>query len=38
MGMRTAYLSDRGVPRSVPGGLRAVGIRTIADCCRTLFP
>ena len=38
MGMRVAYLSERGVPRSVPAGLRAVGVRTIADCCRALFP
>ncbi|MCE2942449.1 MAG: DNA repair protein RadA [Gemmatimonadota bacterium] len=38
MGMRLAYLSERGVPRSVPPGLRAVGVRTVADCCRTLFP
>ncbi len=38
MGISVAYLSDRGVPRSVPTGIRAVGVRTVADCLQRLFP
>jgi len=37
MGMTTAYLSDRGVPRRSAAGIRAVGIRTIGDLFGSLF-
>src|SRR5215217_1588291 len=38
MGMSTAYVSERGVPRRTPPGIRAIGVRTIADLFRALFP
>jgi DNA repair protein RadA/Sms len=37
MGMSTAYLSERGVPRRIPAGIRAVGIRTVGDLFGSLF-
>jgi DNA repair protein RadA/Sms len=37
MGMRTAYLSERSAPRANGGGLRPVGVRTIADLFARLF-
>ena len=37
MGMSTAYLAERVVPKRVPKGLRAVGVRTIADLFRIVF-
>jgi DNA repair protein RadA/Sms len=37
MGMTTAYLAERAVPRRVPAGLRAVGVRTIADLFERVF-
>jgi DNA repair protein RadA/Sms len=37
MGMRRAYLSERGVPRGVPAGLRVTPVRTLADCFHALF-
>ena len=37
MGMTTAYLSDRGVPRRSAAGIRAVGIRTVGDLFGSLF-
>jgi DNA repair protein RadA/Sms len=37
MGMTTAYMAERAVPRRVPGGLRAVGVRTIADLFERVF-
>jgi DNA repair protein RadA/Sms len=37
MGMTTAYLSDRGVPRRAAGSIRAVGIRTVGDLFGSLF-
>src|SRR5689334_17656375 len=37
MGMTTAYLSDRGVPRRSPPGIRAVGIRTVGDLFGAVF-
>jgi len=37
MGMTTAYLSDRGVPRRSAAGIRAVGIRTVSDLFGSLF-
>jgi DNA repair protein RadA/Sms len=37
MGMGTAYLAERAVPKRLPKGLRAVGVRTIADLFRLVF-
>ncbi len=37
MGMTTAYLAERAVPTRVPTGLRAVGVRTIADLFERVF-
>ena len=37
MGMATAYLAERAVPARVPRGLRAVGVRTIADLFERVF-
>ena len=37
MGLTTAYLAERAVPKRVPKGLRAVGVRTIADLFRLVF-
>jgi DNA repair protein RadA/Sms len=37
MGMTTAYLSERGVPRRSAPGIRAVGIRTVGDLFGSLF-
>ena len=37
MGMTTAYLSDRGVPRRAAAGIRAVGIPTVGDLFGSLF-
>ncbi len=37
MGMGTAYLSERGVPRRTPAGIRAVGVRTVGDLFGPLF-
>jgi hypothetical protein len=37
MGMATAYLSERGVPRRTPPGIRAVGVRTVGDLFTGLF-
>ena len=37
MGMTTAFLAERAVPKRVPKGLRAVGVRTIADLFRLVF-
>ncbi len=37
MGMTTAYLAERAVPKRVPKGLRAVGVRTIADLFERVF-
>jgi hypothetical protein len=31
-------MSERGVPRRTPPGIRAVGVRTVADLFRSLFP
>jgi len=36
--MTTAYMSERGVPRRTPPGIRAVGVRTITDLFQSLFP
>ena len=37
MGMTTAYLAERSVPRRLPQGIRAVGVRTIGDLFERLF-
>jgi DNA repair protein RadA/Sms len=37
MGMTSAYLAERAVPRRVPKGLRAVGVRTSADLFERVF-
>jgi len=37
MGMSTAYMAERGVPKRVPSGGRAVGVRTIHDLFSKLF-
>ena len=37
MGMTVAYMAERGVPRRTPAGIRAVGVRTIADLFDRLF-
>jgi hypothetical protein len=35
--MTTAYLAERAVPKRVPKGLRAIGVRTIGDLFRLVF-
>ena len=37
MGMTTAYLAERAVPKRVPKGLRAIGVRTISDLFERVF-
>ena len=37
MGMKTAYLAERTVPKRVPKGLRAIGVRTIGDLFERVF-
>jgi len=37
MGMTTAYLAERAVPKRVPRELRAVGVRTISDLFERVF-
>ena len=37
MGMTTAYLAERIVPKRVPKGLRAIGVRTIGDMFERVF-
>jgi hypothetical protein len=37
MGMTTAYLAERAVPKRIPRELRAVGVRTIADLFERIF-
>jgi DNA repair protein RadA/Sms len=37
MGMTTAYLAERTVPKRVPKGLKAVGVRTIAELFERVF-
>ncbi|MGH7710914.1 MAG: DNA repair protein RadA [Gemmatimonadaceae bacterium] len=38
LGMRTAYVSERSVPRQTPPSLRTVGVRSLSDCFQHLFP
>ena len=37
MGLTTAYLAERAVPKRIPKGLKAVGVRTIADLFERVF-
>ena len=37
MGMSTAYLAERGIPKRPPRGIEIVGVRTISDVFRHLF-
>jgi DNA repair protein RadA/Sms len=37
MGMTTAYLAERAVPKRVPRDLRCVGVRTIAELFERIF-
>ena len=37
MGMGTAFLAERAVPKRVPRDIRVVGVRTIGDLFRRLF-
>jgi DNA repair protein RadA/Sms len=37
MGMRTAYVAERGVPRKAPRDIRVTGVVTIGDLFRRLF-
>jgi hypothetical protein len=38
MGMTTAFLAERAVPRRLAGGISPVGVRTVDDLFRRLFP
>jgi DNA repair protein RadA/Sms len=38
MGMTRAYLAERAVPRRAGAGIEAVGVRTVDDLFRRLFP
>ena len=37
MGMTTAYMAERGIPKRGPRGIEIVGVRTINDLFRQLF-
>jgi DNA repair protein RadA/Sms len=37
MGMTTAYLAERAVPKRIPKGLNAIGVRTISDLFERVF-
>src|SRR5215217_8017792 len=37
MGMTTAYLAERGIPKRVPKGIELIGVRSIQDALRRLF-
>jgi hypothetical protein len=37
MGMTTAYLAERAVPKRIPRELRCVGVRTIAELFDRIF-
>ncbi len=37
MGMRVAYVAERGVPKRVPSGIRAIGVRTVRDLFERVF-
>ena len=37
MGMTTAYMAERGIPKKSARGIEVIGIRTINDLFRQLF-
>jgi DNA repair protein RadA/Sms len=37
MGMTTAYLAERAIPKRVPNGLRPIGVRTISELFERIF-
>jgi DNA repair protein RadA/Sms len=37
MGMKVAYLAERGVPKRAPREIRAIGVRTVSDLFQRLF-
>jgi DNA repair protein RadA/Sms len=37
MGMTTAYMAERGIPKRGTRGLEIVGVRTVTDLFRQLF-
>ena len=37
MGMTTAYLAERSIPKRVPSGLQPIGVRTIAELFERIF-
>src|SRR5450830_580240 len=37
MGMTTAYMAERGIPKRGPRGLEIIGVRTVNDLFRQLF-
>jgi hypothetical protein len=37
MGMTTAYMAERGIPKRVASGIEIVGVRTVNDLFRQLF-
>ncbi|HXC26264.1 MAG TPA: DNA repair protein RadA [Gemmatimonadaceae bacterium] len=38
MGITTAFMAERGVPKRIPAGVRAVGVPTISALFHRLFP
>ena len=37
MGMTSAFMAERGVPKRTPNGIQVVGVRTIHDLFQRLF-
>ena len=37
MGMSTAYMAERGIPKKAARGIDVVGVRTVGDLFRQLF-
>jgi hypothetical protein len=37
MGMTTAYMAERGMPKRAAKGIEVIGVRTINDLFRQLF-
>jgi len=37
MGMTTAYMAERGIPKRGPRGIEVIGVRTVGDLFRQLF-
>jgi DNA repair protein RadA/Sms len=38
MGMETAFLAERSIPRKAPKGLKCVGVQTVSELLERLFP